>query len=95
MRLVYRRKQNAQRLRIVSRQMPLQRAGNVLATRHERQRVIPGQCIVQKCIHRKTRMHRRHHARNGAGHVGAVLGDKGFSHGEGYALKWLKYPYWV
>ena len=69
--------------------MPLQRTRHVFATRHQRQRVITGEGIRQKSIDIKDWMHRRHHTRNGLGHVGAILGNKGFGHsGLCFALRW-------
>ena len=71
---------DGQRLGVVSRQMAAQGLCDVAAARHQRQGIEAAQGVAEKGVGVKARVHRCHHAGNGLGYVGAVLGDQWFTH---------------
>lgn len=78
--LAGRREQDGKRLGIVSGQMPPQGSRHVPPARHQGQCIVVSQHIGQEGVHAKVRMHRCHHAGNGARYVRAVLDNEGFGH---------------
>lgn len=80
-RLVQRGQQDGDCFRVVRRQVLVQGARDVFAAWHQGQGVIPLERIGDKLARFKRRIHGGDHARDGFGHVGAVLVDERLGHG--------------
>jgi len=71
--LIERLHQDRHSLRIVGRQMLPKRLGDLLAPRHQPQRLVTQQRIAHKALAVERWMHRQNHAGNGAWHIDTKL----------------------
>ena len=63
--------------------MPVQGSGQVAATRGERQRFKPLQCVVDKRLDRKMGVHGSNGSGQHSRYIGAKVVFEGFGHGTG------------